>query len=157
MKAILALAFVIITCPAYAQGLGPDNAIRDVLRAESAHVRTGVDWATTGAVAVSLALPCLRDRTMLCVKNEALQVGSAALTAELTKLFVHRTRPNGLNKKSFFSEHTILACVTTLRTKYWEVCPAVAVGRIISDEHWASDTMVGAAGGGLFTTLHWGK
>lgn len=151
------LCLGLASSPALAQGVGPDHAIRDALKLESDGHRQAADWASTGLVVAGLALPCLVDRTWDCVKNEALQVGIAEAGVELTKLFIHRQRPDMSDFKSFFSGHTTLACVATIRTKMFAFCPAVGYLRIAADKHWSTDTITGATVAALVTTVKWGK
>jgi membrane-associated phospholipid phosphatase len=128
---------------AHAQAFGPDGAIRDALRLPSASGRTIADWTSTGLVVVALVVPCLHDRTWLCLANEGLQVGVSAATDELIKRLVHRRRPDLFDSLSFPSGHTNMACVVTLRTNAWALCPAVAALRIMADRHYASDVTAG--------------
>lgn len=111
--------------------------------------RRTADVVSTAGVVAGLALPCLLDRTWTCAKQEAGRVGLALVVAELTKHFVHRTRPDGSDDKSFFSEHTALTCAATLRTKVWALCPAVGYLRVAAERHWVSDVGVGAGVGAL--------
>lgn len=148
----LALALLLIAAPAAAQ-VGPDGPVRDALSWDD-H-RNVADIVSTILVAVAVARPCLEERTFACVKLEALRVGLAVAGAELTKLAVSRERPNGYDDKSFYSEHTELACVTSWRRGRWMFCPGVAYLRIAADWHWSTDTMVGAAAGGALAQVHW--
>jgi primosomal replication protein N len=149
------IALIGLAAPAAAQG-PIDTAARDALR-WSDH-RQVADVASTVLVAVAVAYPCLQDRTWACAGHEAARVGLAVGLAEATKHFVHRTRPNGVDQKSFFSEHTAIACAAVLHTHAWALCPAVAYGRIASDWHWTSDTLTGAgvaAGVTALVTVVW--
>jgi hypothetical protein len=153
------IAFVLLVlgalaAPASAQ-VGPDAAARDALRWDG-HERAA-DWISTGLVAVSLALPCVDNRTWRCVGNEGVQLGVGIAASELVKRTVHRTRPNRHDDKSFFSAHTMLACVGTIRSATWALCPAVGYLRVAADWHWSTDTMVGAGAGALLTTITWGR
>jgi membrane-associated phospholipid phosphatase len=141
---------------AHAQSTALDDVARSTFRLESDGHRQAADWASTGLVVGALVVPCLMDRTWDCVKNEALQVGAAELSVELTKLFVHRQRPDLSDMKSFFSGHTTLACVATIRTKAWAFCPAVGYLRVAADKHWATDTLTGAGVAAIFSTVRWG-
>jgi membrane-associated phospholipid phosphatase len=138
-RAIAVLWLLLLATPAAAQ----DAGIRDVTRWNSG--RDAADVISTVLVGVALATPCLLDRTWRCAEHEAVRVSVAVALAELTKHFVHRERPNGRDDKSFYSEHTTIACAATLRTKAWMLCPGVAYLRVAGDEHWTSDTVMGAA------------
>jgi hypothetical protein len=144
---------------AQAQAFGPDQAIRDQVRLESASARVAADWTSTALVGVAVLWPCLHDaahRNLQCVKNEGLQVGLALANAELQKLVVHRRRPNLYDNKSWLSEHTSLACAAVLHTSAWMICPAVAFLRVEADQHWATDTAGGVIAAAVFTTITWG-
>lgn len=108
-------------------------------------------WLTIGAVAGS----CTLDRTWRCVRTEGVRIGLALVAVESAKALVARRRPNGVDDRSFYSQHTTLACVATLRTKLWAVCPAVGYLRLAADWHWSTDVATGAAVGGLLTTVRW--
>ncbi len=150
---------LILAAMARAQGIGPDNDIRDHLRLKSASARTTAEWTTTILTGVAVAWPCLHDhahRNWQCVKTEALQVGLSVLNAEINKALVHRRRPNLYDDKSWLSEHTSLTCAATMRTAAWFLCPMVAYGRIAGDDHWASDTAGGVVSAAVFTSFTWG-
>ncbi len=152
---ILALAVLVSTLigrSAAAQP-APDTATRDALR-WSDH-RVAADWIGTGLVAAALALPCLSDRRWACVKVEAVQVGLGVAAAELTKRIVHRRRPDGSDRVSFFSEHTTLACVASIHTRGWALCPAVGYMRIAADKHWLTDVGTGALAGAALAHVSW--
>lgn len=139
-----------------AQSVGPDDWIRSGLRLPSPQARQRVDWISTAVVAGSLSLPCLHNRTWKCLGNEGIQVGLGVGIAELTKRLAHRTRPDGSDRLSFFSEHTEIACLATANTRYWAICPAVGVARVMADRHWATDTAAGAfVGISIAKTVHW--
>lgn len=148
---LLVLA-VLLASPAAAQ-VGPDSALRDAVRLEQPGHRKAADVVSTILVGVSLARPCLQDRTWRCAGNEAVQVGIAIGSAEIVKRLVHRERPGHQDNLSFFSEHTELACLGTVRSKTWALCPAVGYLRMASDWHWSTDVATGAAVGALLTTV----
>lgn len=155
---LISCVAVLVLCASSvdAQGVGPDNGVRDTLRYSNPHARTAADWVSTGIVAWSLVAPCLHDRTTRCFVNEGLQVGSAALTAQVAKVFVSRKRPDGSDNKSFFSMHTAIACAASIQSTRWYLCPSVAYLRIAADKHWATDTIAGGFVGTLSTTIQWG-
>ncbi len=150
------MVLLLVACLWPASGLAQtpiDTGTRDALRWSEG--RTAADWIGTGLVAGALVVPCVRDRTWRCVGNEAVQVGIGVGVAELSKLLVHRTRPDASDRKSFFSEHTTLACAVTIRTKAWAVCPAVGYLRIAADKHWLTDVGTGAVAGALLAQVTW--
>ncbi len=148
IKHALVLALLLCAAPAAAQSTA-DTAIRDALR-WSDH-RNVADTASTVLAGAAVALPCLIDRSWTCVKHEAVHVGLSTALAEVVKLAVHRTRPNGVDDKSFFSMHTAIACSATYGTKVWALCPSVGYLRIASDWHWGSDVGTGAFVGAAMT------
>lgn len=156
MKTLLLV--LLCAVPASAQ-VGPDQAIRDTLH-WTGHDKL-VDVTSTVLVGVSLFVPCFENRdlsatdTVTCLRQQAVRVGIGVLAAELTKRLVSRQRPDGSDAKSFYSEHTELACLSTIRTRWFAVCPAVGVMRVMADKHWSTDTMVGAAAGAVLTTVSW--
>ncbi len=145
------LLFVLLFAVSASAQTAADSAIRDAVRWSDPHARDIGDKVSTGMVAAAVALPCLIDRSWNCVKHEAVHVGSGVALAELAKLFVHRERPNGVDKKSWFSEHTTIACAATYGTKLWEFCPAVGYMRMATDWHWGSDVSTGAFVGAAMT------
>jgi membrane-associated phospholipid phosphatase len=140
---VTTLSVLVFGSSVHGQALGPDTPSRNLLRLPSENGRRAADWVSTGLVVTSLALPCLRDRTLRCVGNEAIQVGVGVLVDEVMKRTIHRTRPDGSDVKSFPSGHTNLACVAVIRSTVWELCPAVAVLRVMADRHYATDVTAG--------------
>lgn len=152
----LALLLLLLLPTAAAAQVGPDAAVRDALAWAPDH-QHAADVVSTVLVGVALASPCLFDRTWRCVGTEGLRVGVGLSVAEVVKRATHRTRPNSHDDKSFFSGHTMLACVATVHTKAWALCPAVGYLRIAADYHWSTDVATGAMAGALLTTITWGK
>lgn len=151
MRHILAVCVLLIGCvPAAAQGVGPDEAIRDGL-AWSPRYQGIADKVSTGLVVGALVAPCLFERSWRCVGNEGIRVGLAVGVAELVKHTVHRDRPNGRDNKSFFSEHTAVTCAAVAGSRLWAVCPSVAYLRVAADWHWTSDVLVGS----VFIAVRW--
>lgn len=113
--------------------------------------RRSADLISTGVVAGAIALPCLEDRTARCLKTSALRVGLTVGVAETAKYFLHRHRPDRSDRKSFFSEHTALACVGGLSSKRQvlgaALCAAAGYLRVAADKHWVTDVLVGAGVG----------
>jgi membrane-associated phospholipid phosphatase len=87
-----------------------------------------------------------RRRALGC---EALRLGLAAGAAELTKLIVHRTRPDGSDQRSFYSGHTTLAAAAS----GWNVTVGLSLTfgtgylRLAANKHYASDVAVGFGAG----------
>jgi membrane-associated phospholipid phosphatase len=152
-RALEACALIVtLATPAAAQ-VGPDTPIRNAVRLESPTARTAADWLSTGLVIASLVLPCaVLNRSWRCATNQALQVGTGIVTAEVTKHVVHRTRPNGHDNKSWFSEHTMLACLGDLQSTVFAICPAVGLLRLEADQHYSTDVAGGFAAAVLIHT-----
>jgi len=148
----LTILMVLLSGAAYAQP-SIDKSVRNSLAWDKDNQRKA-DIISTVLVATSLAVPCTvkdmrADSRWTCLENEGIRVGISIAAAELVKHFVHRTRPNGSDNKSFYSEHTTIACAATLHTKAWEFCPAVGYLRVAANKHWVSDVGTGAAAGAL--------
>lgn len=117
--------------------------------------REGLAWETPGradvlsnvVIAAALASPCLIDRQLACLKQEAFNIGAAAWLALVAKRLVHRARPDNSDAKSFFSMHTAIACAATLHSRTVALCPTVGWLRVAADKHWLTDVSVGAAVG----------
>lgn len=81
--------------------------------------------------------------------NWACRTGLSIGLAELSKALIHRTRPNGSDRKSFFSEHTALASTSAHSPLSASLSVVVGWGRQAGGNHFGSDVAVGA-GVGLF-------
>jgi membrane-associated phospholipid phosphatase len=83
------------------------------------------------------------------VRCSALRIGVALGAAELTKRVVDRTRPDGSDQRSFFSQHTALATAAS----GWSISAGIPIafgagyGRAAANKHYWSDIAVGAAVG----------
>lgn len=159
MRRLLVLVVLLaFAAPARAQ-VGPDQAARDALH-WTGHEKL-VDVTSTVLVGVALFVPCFDNRdlsateTVSCLRHQGIQVGLGILAAELTKRLVHRPRPDASNDLSFYSEHTELACLSVIRTRWLAVCPAVAVLRIAANKHWLTDTAAGAGAAGVLSIIRW--
>lgn len=120
--------------------------------------RRAADWLSTGAVAAAVLEPCIRKHnavtdmsTRSCLGREGLRVGLAIGVAEATKFAIHRTRPDASDRKSFFSEHTAIACTAGLSSKRellgLALCGAAGYLRVAGERHWLTDVVVGAGVG----------
>ena len=117
------------------------------------HGRRVADWTSTALVGAQLGAAVWtaargpnRGHALGCL---ALQVGATVGPAEATKHFVHRTRPNGYDDKSFYSEHTAL--LTVASGWNFQIGIPVAIGggylRAASNWHYWSDIGAGAGAG----------
>lgn len=149
---VLLLACLFVASPLAAQAWS-DADVRNALRWDQ-HQRIA-GWTSTALVGVALVVPCWRERTKHCLVREGVNVGAAVGVAELTKRLIHRDRPNQHDRLSFFSEHTELACLGSLQSKAWALCPAVGYLRIAADWHWFSDVGTGAAVGAVLSRVTW--
>lgn len=131
-----------------------DTAVSSVLVWDHTKV---ADKISTALVPLGLALPCFTDRTVSCVRRQAVRAGVDVAIAESVKLLVHRTRPDDSDRKSFFSEHTTLACVGGLSSKRQVVgtliCATTAYLRVAAGKHWLTDVLTGATVGWLTTRM----
>jgi|SRR5579859_368694 len=112
------------------------------------------DWLSTGGVAASIGLDTLHNwndpHRGEALKCEAFRLGMTVGIAELTKAFVHRTRPDGSDNKSFFSEHTALAAASATGWKLGiGFTIGVGYGRMAANKHYGTDVLVGAGVGAL--------
>lgn len=102
------------------------------------------------------------DRTALLLLSSAIMAGTTSVTKNLT----HRTRPNGLNDKSFPSGHTAMAFMAAefMHQEYkgqspWYSVMGYAVAlttaslRLYNGAHWLSDVVSGAGYGMLSTKI----
>lgn len=133
-----------------------DATVAQVLTWPSHHVvAQRMGDALAGA---SLVLPCLTDdRTKDCWTRQGLRTGLLLGVNELVKRTVKRERPDGSDRKSFFSMHTALTCVSGLNSKRQVLgavlCGAVGYLRIAGQKHWLTDVLVGAGTGVTFALV----
>jgi hypothetical protein len=161
---ILAVVVGVVSVGSAAAQVGPDTVTRDAVRLKSAEARHVVDLVSTGLAIGSFALPCLihaADRgDWRCYANQGVQVGTGIAASEVMKHILPRERPNGRDKKSWWSEHSEITCANALLADdVWGICPAVMIMRIAADEHYATDTLGGLAAAVVIhkTLPHWGK
>lgn len=109
--------------------------------------RSIADWTSTGLVGFQLAADGWTARHHL--GNFACRVGLTVGAAELVKHTVHRTRPDGSDAMSFYSEHTALATVSS--GWRFQVGIPLAIGsgylRMGAGKHFATDVAVGSMAG----------
>lgn len=102
------------------------------------------------AVAVNLGLDAWQSLVRTDSRRRwgfACRTGLTIGIAEVTKRLVHRTRPNGSDRMSFFSEHTALATSSTGSPLRASLALTVAWGRQAGGNHFASDVAVGVGVG----------
>lgn len=102
------------------------------------------------AVGVTLGLDAWRSlvRTDATTRRDyACRMLLTVGVSELSKALIHRTRPNGADRKSFFSEHTALASTAAHSPLTASLALTVGWGRNASGSHYLSDIGVGAGVG----------
>lgn len=117
--------------------------------------RAIADWTSTGLVAAQLGADAWSaarsDRPWPAVRCFALRTGVSVAGAELAKHTVSRTRPDGSDRKSFYSEHSAL--VTASSGWRLELGIPIAIGagylRMGAAKHYATDVAIGALAGVL--------
>jgi membrane-associated phospholipid phosphatase len=144
------LAAAAIGATAYFTLEAADHAGRDHL-AWSPAARPIADWASYGTVAAGIGLSCAQDQTRRCYTRAGLRIGATVAIAETVKRLVHRERPDQSDRKSFFSEHTALACVGGFSSRRElmaaALCASTAYLRVGAKRHWVTDVAAGAAVG----------
>lgn len=160
MRAIC-LSLAILLCPVGVSA--QDRKVRDT--AAWPQDRQVIAQRVSDVLAVSsLVLPCLvDDRHADCWQDQAIRTGIVLGATEIAKRLVKRTRPDGSDRKSFYSMHTALTCVSAMnrtdsRAQWWgaALCGAVGYLRIAGDKHWFTDVLVGG-GVGATVALSWGR
>jgi hypothetical protein len=104
----------------------------------------------------------IKDRTGMLL----LSVGLVTSSVGVSKLIVHRMRPNGADRRSFPSGHTALAFMTAefLNQEYkdqsvwfsiggYALATGTGVLRLYNNAHWFSDVVAGAGFGMLSTKV----
>lgn len=101
------------------------------------------DWTSTGLVGVNMAMEIKEnhDEWKCLVAKNVLGIG----IAEITKLLVHKERPDKSDFKSFFSEHSELAMInSTWNPKIGiSIAFSTGAGRMIAKKHDIIDVSVG--------------
>lgn len=121
--------------------------------------RSIADWTSTALDAASIGSDTWKawhapDRRR-ALTHEALRYGITVGTSELVKHLVSRTRPDGSDRMSFWSEHTAIASTGRGFGFSVSVPMDLAVGylRMAADKHYPSDVGVGAAVGWLVNAV----
>jgi len=117
------------------------------------------DWISTGFVVGQASMETWtnlhaphRRQALLC---QGLRTAIVVGAAEASKALVSRTRPDGSDAKSFFSEHTALTAVHS----GWSFQIGIPItfgagyGRAAAAKHYWSDIAVGAVTGFLARTV----
>lgn len=172
MKSLVFAVFIAVAAPAAAQTF--DRRAADALHAKD-HEKL-VDGITTALVGYALLNgfyeqdqkagglcdgliengSCWPGWKRILLKDAA-SVGLTVAIAETVKRLIHRTRPDGSDDLSFFSEHTALACVPVgwvprLKTPI-VLSLSVGIGRVSAYKHFPSDVAAGCAVGLLVGRL----
>jgi hypothetical protein len=105
------------------------------------------DWTSTGLVGAQIVADGWTSRHDL--GSFACRIGLTVGAAELVKHTVSRTRPDGSDRMSFYSEHTALATVSSGWKFQIGIPVAIGAGylRMGAGKHFASDVAVGAVAG----------
>lgn len=152
MKKILLILLLLLYVPVQAQAEEPTPAW-------PAGAQKAADWISYGTVIAQLTGDTVHawqqpDRKHAFLMEGA-RIGATIAVSELVKHFVHRTRPDGSDQKSFFSEHTALAAASS----GWSLQISIPLtfgtgyGRMAANKHHPTDVAVGAAVGGVIAGL----
>lgn len=145
------LLVLLLPAPCQAQAVAGDALVSPwTTQRQTANILSDV------TVAADLALDTWAswkapDRRQAFTK-QLIRDGSILGVSELTKRLVHRTRPDGSDQLSFYSEHTAFAASAIGGPRIAFVLPlTLSTGylRIAADKHYLTDTLVGALVGGL--------
>lgn len=140
------LVALLVATPAAAQDVAgawaPDHRhLADVISTAAVGAQIGLDSvASWRAANVPRAIGC-----------QGLRLGAAIGLSELVKLVVHATRPDGSDRKSFWSEHAAVAGASAR----WNLTIGIPLGaaaatlRPAANRHYWRDVIVGGAVGGL--------
>jgi membrane-associated phospholipid phosphatase len=111
--------------------------------------RPAADWISTGLVGAQIGADAWTSRHAL--GGFACRIGLTVGAAEIVKHTVPRSRPDGSDQMSFYSEHTALATVSS--GWKFQVGVPIAIGsgylRMAAGKHFASDVAAGAVAGVL--------
>jgi len=123
------------------------------LRWPSHHALAGhlSDALVAAAIAADTAASWRSEDRARAFKCQAIRLGLTTGVATLVKRTVHRARPDGSDRMSFFSGHT----ATAMASAGWrvEVGIPIAIGagylRMAAHKHYLTDVVAGAAAGWL--------
>jgi membrane-associated phospholipid phosphatase len=143
IRNVLIVSVVVLARPACAQPTAFDPSLA------LAEHRVIPDAISYGTAATALALEAAhvwRADRVRGLERFALRVGLVVVGSEVVKRAVHRTRPDGSDDLSFWSEHTALACLSPSR---WgmSLCAMTGAGRVAAGRHYVTDVAAGAAVG----------
>lgn len=161
----LVVLLLSLTAPAFGQTetlpLGSDEPAIFTWRPPD---RRAADLISTGTVAAQITLDTIRsfrsEHKGRAFLSQGCEMGIAVAVAETAKLFIPRRRPDGSDRKSFFSEHTALATAaggSSWRGSGWSFGATMALDvgtgylRMAAGKHYLSDVIVGAGTGALAT------
>lgn len=161
----LALMLLALSTPVVAQTTTlPLSSDEPALFTWQPPARHAADIISTGTVLTQIGLDTLRsfrsEHKKRAFLEQGCEMGVAIAIAETAKLLVPRTRPDGSDRKSFFSEHTALATAAggaAWRGSGWSLGATMALDigtgylRMAAGKHYLSDVLVGA-GTGAFAT-----
>jgi membrane-associated phospholipid phosphatase len=121
--------------------------------------RHAADVASTVTVSTQIGLDTLAslrapDRRCALL-HQGLRLGLVVGLSELVKHVVHRTRPDGSDRQSFWSEHTALAAGSRGWSVGWSVPLTLGTGylRVAANKHYISDVVAGALVGDVVARL----
>lgn len=156
-KAILALALALsIPLTASAQSYPPIDKYTPPLKNHQDLAQVVSDITLAAALTIDTIHSWKSEDPTKAFEMQALRTGVIVGASELAKFILHRTRPDGSDSKSMWSEHTALAASTinfsgkgprlvfTIPLTF-----GTAGGRILGGKHFLSDTLVGAGVGML--------
>lgn len=142
--------------PAAAQSPFDQRAAEALRSADHAQAADRISTAmVAGQLTIETLLAARTADPRRALLREGIAVGLTVGIAEITKRAVRRTRPDGSDRRSFFSEHTALAFtpVGLGDAGGWaysvQVPVAVSAGglRMTANKHWATDVLTGAGVG----------
>jgi membrane-associated phospholipid phosphatase len=113
------------------------------------------DAVVAAAIAADTAASWRSEHRGRAFGCQALRLGLVTGVTAVVKRTVHRTRPDGSDRMSFFSGHT----ATAMASAGWrlEVGVPIAVGagylRMAADKHYLTDVLAGAAAGWLVSRV----
>lgn len=134
----VALLAVLMAVPVAAQETQP--------LAWAAEHRALAGHLSDGSVAAAIALDTAHSVRTHTWKPQACRMGLTIGTTEIVKRVVNRTRPDGSDRSSFWSEHTAVA----MQASGWRfsIGVPIAIGagyfRMAANKHYASDVAAGA-------------